>query len=321
VRILDSKDHKILYQLFLDSRQSLASIGKKVGLKKNVVKYRVDNLIEEGVIKNFNTMINVFKLGYSIYRLYFVLQFASPEKEKEIIDYFVKSENTWKVASSEGRHDLIVILLVKNPNVYYSFYEETLKRYRYFFKEIYFSQLYEMFGYKFSMLSDESLKHEKVYEYRYDGQLANINDIDYKILSLLSNNSRIPSIEIAQRINATSATVIKHIKNVTNLGVIQRYSINVDANKLGLKSFIVNLSIRNYDKKNSIITYLSNIPFIYEIHKTIGGCDLELNLFTLNFEHFHKLMENLRNTFPEDITNYDYLYVTNVHKENYLPKF
>jgi DNA-binding Lrp family transcriptional regulator len=297
----------------------MASIGKKVGLKKNVVKYRIDNLIENGVIKNFNTMIDVFKLGYSIYRLYFVLQFASPEKEKEIIEYFVKSDNTWKVASSEGRHDLIVILLVKNPNSYYRFYEETLKRYRYYFKEIYFSQLYEMFGYKFSILSDESLNHDKAYEYRYNGQLANIDELDYKILYLLSKNSRIPSIEIAQKVNAASATVIKHIKDISKLGVIQRYSINIDANKLGLKSFIVNLSIRNYDKKNNIINYLSNIPFIYEIHKTIGGCDLELNLFTLNFEHFHKLMEDLRNKFPEDITNYDYLYIINVHKENYLP--
>ena len=80
---LDSKDHKILYHLFLNSRQSLSSIGKKVGLPKNVVKYRIERLESRGIIKNFNAMIDVFKLGYSVYRLNFIFQYASPEKEKD----------------------------------------------------------------------------------------------------------------------------------------------------------------------------------------------------------------------------------------------
>ena len=320
VRELDSKDHKILYNLFLSSRQSLSTLGKKVGLPKNVVKYRIDRLIENGIITNFNALIDVFRLGYSVYRLYFVLQFASPEKEKEIIKYFVDSDNTWRVASSKGRHDLTVTVLVKNPTRFYAFYEDTLKLYRYYFKEIFFSQLYEMFGYKHSILFEESSSDEKAYEYRYDGKIVEIDQVDYKILYLLSNNTRIPTVEIARKISLTSATVINRIDKLIKIGVIQRYSIDIETNKLGYKSFIVNLSIRNYEKKNHIINYLSNIPFIWEIHKAIGGCDLELTLFTFNFEHFYKLMEDLRNKFPEDITSYDYLFVSKLHKTNYFPK-
>ena len=317
---LDSKDHKILYNLFLNSRQSLSSIGKKVGLPKNVVKYRIDRLIENEIIENFVAMVDVFKLGYSVYRLYFVLQFVSPEKEKEIIDYFIKSENTWRVESSKGRHDLIVTILVKNHNHFFSFYEETLKKFRYFFKEISFSQLYEMYGYKQAILFDESSSNKKEYEYRYDGEVVKIDETDYKILYLISNNTRINSIEIAKNVNTTSSTVISRIKKLIQLGVIQKYSIDINYNKIGYKSFIVNLSIRNYEKKNQIISYLSNIPFICEIHKAIGGCDLEISLFTLNFEYFHRLMEDLRKKFPEDLTGYDYLFITKIHKANRIPK-
>ena len=152
---LDSKDHKILYQLYLNSRQSLSYIGKKVGLPKNVVKYRIDRLETRGIIKNYNAMIDVFKLGYSVYKLNFVFQYASPEKEKEIIQYFVDYDNTWSVSSAKGRYDFITTILVKNQNHFYSFYEDTLKRYRNFLKEIYFSQLYEKFGYKHGVLFDE----------------------------------------------------------------------------------------------------------------------------------------------------------------------
>ena len=165
---------------------------------------------------------------------------------------------------------------------------------RYYLKEIDFSQLYEKFGYKHATLFTE-LPHsdEKAFEYRYTGQKVDIDDIDYKILCLLAKNSRIPSIEIAKELNVTSTTIINRISKLINLGIVQRYSITINTNKLGFKPFNVNLSLRNYDKKTEIIRYLSNIPFIWEIHKAVGGCDLELSVFTLNFEHFHELMENI----------------------------
>ena len=62
---IDLKDRKILYQLDLNSRQSLTQIGKNVGLKKDVVSYRIKRLQDEGVIKD---------LLYSCYRIY--LQFS-----------------------------------------------------------------------------------------------------------------------------------------------------------------------------------------------------------------------------------------------------
>ena len=318
---LDSKDHKILYHLFLNSRESLSAIGKKVGLPKTVVKYRIDRLVNEKIIENFNAMIDVFKLGFTVYRLNFIFQYVSPEKEKEIIDYFVNYKNTWSAASTKGRYDFTATILVKNPGEFYSFHEETLKRFRYYLKEIDFSQLYEKFGYKHATLfTDSPHSQEKAYEYRFTGKIVEIDDIDYQILCMLAKNSRIPSIEMAKKIKMTSTTIINRITKLIKDGIIQRYSISIDTIKLGYKPFNVNLSLRNYDQKNRIISYLSSIPFIWEIHKEVGGCDLELSVFTLNFEHFHKLMEDIRSKFPEDITSYDYLYVTKIHKANFLPE-
>ena len=67
---IDLKDRKILYQLDLDSRQSFRSIGKKVGLSKDVVASRVKKLQELGIINRFYTEIDLFKLGYICFRYY-----------------------------------------------------------------------------------------------------------------------------------------------------------------------------------------------------------------------------------------------------------
>ena len=53
---IDKKDRKILYQLDLDSRQTVTQIGRKVNLKKDVVSYRIKKLIKKGIIKNFYTL-------------------------------------------------------------------------------------------------------------------------------------------------------------------------------------------------------------------------------------------------------------------------
>jgi len=45
---IDLKDRKILYELDLNCWQSLTQIGKKVGLSKEVVKYRIKRMERGG---------------------------------------------------------------------------------------------------------------------------------------------------------------------------------------------------------------------------------------------------------------------------------
>ena len=61
---LDKKDKQILYQLDLDSRQSFNQIARKVKLSREVVQYRVKQLEKKGIIKGYQTLIDVTKLGY-----------------------------------------------------------------------------------------------------------------------------------------------------------------------------------------------------------------------------------------------------------------
>src|SRR3989339_1608785 len=113
---LDLKDKKILVELELNSRRSNNQIAKKVNLSKEVVKYRIDRLLEKGVILRFNTIINYFKLGYSKYKLY--LRFTNIDKNKleEIGKYFNSHKNTEWVVLTTGRWDLITSFIVHNVN-------------------------------------------------------------------------------------------------------------------------------------------------------------------------------------------------------------
>ena len=104
---MDLKDRRILYQLDLDSRQPLTEIGKKVGLKKDVVSYRIKRLQEEGIIKNFWTLIDSYKLGYIVFRFYLVYQYVNQDIKDKIIKYLVQDKHTFVINSYIGRYELI----------------------------------------------------------------------------------------------------------------------------------------------------------------------------------------------------------------------
>src|SRR3990167_4126425 len=104
---LDKKDMKILYQLDLNSRQSDAEIAKKVRLNKNTVWYRINRLVENGVIRKFVTLINPVKFGKSVFKLYVRLQDVTDEAWNEIKDYLISNKQVFWVTKNEGGWDVI----------------------------------------------------------------------------------------------------------------------------------------------------------------------------------------------------------------------
>lgn len=111
---LDLKDKKILNELFIDSRQSFRSIGRKVGLSKDIVANRVNKLKELGIIERFYTEINLFKLGYLCFRFYLSFQNTTAEIKEEIIKYFKDCKYSILVLSIKGEYDLVLFLFFRS---------------------------------------------------------------------------------------------------------------------------------------------------------------------------------------------------------------
>ena len=110
---IDLKDRKILYQLDLNCRQSNSQIGKKVGLSRKVVEYRIKRMEEKGIIKNYYTTIDTYKLGYQFFRIYLNFQYVTSDLKKEIIKHFVDYKKISTVSTARGFYDLITVFLGK----------------------------------------------------------------------------------------------------------------------------------------------------------------------------------------------------------------
>ena len=321
---LDVKDRKILYELNLDSRQSFAQLGKKVGLHKDSVALRVRKLKENGIIHHFETNIDFSRLGYTIYRYYFTYQFITPEKRKEIIDYLANSKYSMWVTSLEGPYDLSVYMAVKNIKDYYHFWDDVFRKYGKYFSKKTFSVYCGSKHYGYPFLLDENVPEKKKFDTigEIGGQQSiKIDDVDFELLKLMSANSRIPIITLAETLKISIQTVNNRIKNLLKSGVITNFGIEINFSKLEYKLYRLDINLNENVKKQPILDYLTKNPHTKEIYESIGdAADIEIEIILNDINLIHKLIESILLHFPNSIKDYKYHSSIIRHKSVPMPE-
>ncbi|MDQ0427177.1 Lrp/AsnC family leucine-responsive transcriptional regulator [Planomicrobium stackebrandtii] len=100
-----------------------------------------------------------------------------------------------------------------------------------------------------------------------------LNDIDFQILRLLSENSRIQWKDLGEQIHMTGQAVGHRIKKLEDNGVIKAYSLIVDEMKLGFSYtafVIIYMKTANHGK---FIEFLDVRQEVMEAHRVSGeGC-------------------------------------------------
>jgi DNA-binding Lrp family transcriptional regulator len=322
---LDLKDRKILYQLDRNARQSYSSIGKKVGLHRSNVIHRIDKLKKEGIVFNFPTYVDISKLGYNINRFYFILQYQTPDIKNNIIKDLVESKYSLFVTKNEGQIDLSVYFAIKNVYEFYKEWNSFYSKYRNYFSKIFYSQWCFEYEYPYSfLLYDNPENRSDVENIRTfgGGPIIKIDDLDLKILRILTIDSRIPTSEIAQKLHSTANTISKRIRDLQNTGVIKGFYVDLHFTKLDYKMIRVDINLRDYKKMNSINEYIIKNKFVRCRYISIGNAaDLEYEIFFKNINELNMMMEDLIRKFPDTIRNYRYHRSLERLKNKFVPNY
>jgi DNA-binding Lrp family transcriptional regulator len=317
---LDVKNRKILHELDMNARQSFSQIGKKVGLPKSVVSYRIKKLLKSGVIKNFYTAIDTFKLGYISFRIYINYQYTTPKIEEEIRNHFINEKLNWWTISSEGRYDLAIIMWVKEINDFNKFWEKTLLKYRDYFREQHFSIYIQSYSFFHDyLINDDYMENRKQYITSGIKNNNSIDTTDLKILNQISSNARISFMELSDIIGISFISIKQRINKMIKNGIIQGFRADIDFSKIGFEYYKADIYLKNYNCRNTIISYIKHNPYLLRIDKSVGLSDLELEFHVKDINHFQKIIDDISSKFKLEIKNYKYLRASKLYKMGYLP--
>ncbi|MHA1194312.1 MAG: Lrp/AsnC family transcriptional regulator, partial [Promethearchaeota archaeon] len=319
---LDLKDRKILYALDLDCRQSNSQIGKKVGLKRDVVSYRIKKMQDEGVINNFWTFIDTFKLGYNVFRVYINLQYVSSDIKDKIIKYFVDYPKSWVVATVKAEIDLAVILWVNDIYEFYQFWEKTLDQFEEYFAKNEISIYIQAIVYKKSFLLQDGQDklNREMFKVTCEGKPVSIDELDYKILNEIAVNARVPLIDLASKLGCSSQSVSYRIKNLTESGVIKAFRVDLDLSKLGLQRYKPNIYLKDHRLKKPVFDYLKDKPYLEYMNLAIGWADLEPEFIVNDYNDFLKILDDINSKFSGAIKKQTFFIFEKYHKLRCLPE-
>lgn len=101
--------------------------------------------------------------------------------------------------------------------------------------------------------------------------MSESNKIDYKdieILKVLSNDSRLSYRQVAKRVGLSVSTVISRISKMEESGIIKKYTIEIDMEKLGFKlPVIIDIRVRKgrlFEVEEEIAKH-PNVLAVYDI--------------------------------------------------------
>jgi len=318
---LDLKDRKILYQLDLNCRQSNTQIGKKVGLSKQVVDYRIKRMEEKGIITGYWAAIDTFRLGYQVIRIFINFQDVTTEIKNELIQYFVNCKETWAVISTKGEIEFVAIFWVKDFNNFHQFWNNTLVKYGIYFSKHTISTINQVISYQKNYLFSDGSNKSNMELYRMSsvGEIANIDKIDYQLLNEIAINARIQLIELSKKLGLSSQAVKSRIDNLIENEIIKAFRIHIDISKIRLQKFAIWMYLKDHSKKKQIMDYFKEKPYLEYICESVGWADLQFEVIVENLDRLMEITERVDTKFPNSIRRQSFLIAFKYHKERWMP--
>ena len=317
--MLDTLDRKILRMLDENSRTPLSVIAKKLNISKQLIKYRIERFVSQGLIEKFYTVINGVKLGYLYFRIYLKFQRISSEKEAHIINEFVQSPFTTWVVKCRGSWDLVVSIYARDTDRFANQYHEIVEPFQ---DNILAKKIVLIKNVLFST-RDYLSGSEGGVDSVYGGVTEYLSDdkLDHKILKELSKNSRITLISIAKKVGATVDTVKSHIKKMEEQGIIKGHKLTLNYSKLGILFYIISLTLSNVSlhARKKVEDYCKSHPHSVYLVNIIGDHDIDLEVEVENQEQLDLFIRDLKNKFYDIIRDVDALQITKQNKLDFYP--
>ncbi len=321
VERLDVKDKKILHELEIDSRQTFSSIAKKVGLSKEVVRYRIKCLEKEDIIDKYIAILNAKKIGYEAYKWYLQLENADTEKLKTIIEELKKHPYCVWVTTCTGKWDLIVVFFVISSLHFKEITNYFLSKFGSHIRESTFTIELDIYHFKKKFLWEEELK---LYRTPYFGGNLSKTKLDKEEIEILIHfceNPKQSVVDISKKTKLSIEVVRHRLDKLENEGIIQGTRVQINNVKIGFESYKLLLNIKNInkEKETSFINYLKYNKNVWDVIYCLGNWNMEINIDVKNSVDFHNIVMDMKNRFYDIIQSYDSVQIFNNYKHNFFP--
>lgn len=119
-----------------------------------------------------------------------------------------------------------------------------------------------------------------------------LDELDYKILNLISNDARISFLEVSRICNVSGAAVHQRVQKMITNGVITGSEFWLDLKKIGYQTCaFLSLHFNDTENLGAIVEQLKSIREIVECHSITGEYDVLVKIHALNNSHLYEIIQ------------------------------
>ena len=123
--------------------------------------------------------------------------------------------------------------------------------------------------------------------------MLTVDDLDKKILEMISCNARLPFKEVADVCGVSRAAVHQRVQHLIDDGVIIGSGFHVDPSCLGYNTCTyVGITLEKGSMYKSVVDELEKIPEIVECHFTTGPYTMLIKLYARDNAHLMTLLND-----------------------------
>jgi DNA-binding Lrp family transcriptional regulator len=274
-------------------------------------------LEEEKIITAYNALIDFRVLGFNSIRVYFKLRNITPDKEGEMYADMKSNDLFLWTVNLEGDIDIGFYVWIRTISQFYEQWERFFKKYRQYIlrQEVYLS--INMIHYPVKILKMPKEVDEWVVG--RNNALEKIDEVDFKILKILSREANRPIVEISKQSGISAKLAAYRIKKLEEKKIILAYNAIIDETKIGYSMYKIDFYLFNHSKITQMIEYARQHPNIKNVMKTVGGPDFEIEVMVKDINELKGMVDDIRTRFSDVIDYWRYNRFVKTIKQVYLP--
>ncbi|MFH1448177.1 MAG: Lrp/AsnC family transcriptional regulator [Candidatus Micrarchaeota archaeon] len=311
---IDAKDRAILYHLDDDARQPVSKLSKKVRLNREVVRYRVDRMLKDGVIKKFLSYLTVPETGYIPLSFFLRFQNTSHNDEEKVVKYLKDKKSVVWLASMDGRFNLGCVICAQKMSEVADFVGEFKDEYGEYLSDFQMANIISMWRFPRTYLLGEDIDPPKL-EKRIVVKEAKIDSVDRSILAALGEDGRMKAVEIAQRAGISADAVADRINKLKKKGIIERFTVilnNLAIKRRFFRSFVTFHNQKKIERK--FLNYCNEHPNAIQVKRMLGPWEYEVDLEVKDETELREIHAKFKKYFGEYVRSTSFASIYNIHK-------
>lgn len=311
---IDKIDKRIINRIFNNFREPISKTARKCKISREQAEYRINKFEKSKLINGYLAIFNLEMLGYNY-------------------NYLIRiSLNTInnKLEDIKFKSDILIItklICIGKWNYVLTTYSKSKENILDFISELYSIFENNLIDYEIIepvnsyFLPLKIFNNNTLINYnKYDVPNIKIDNIDKKIIKILSKNANMKIIDIAKKINEDPNIVKYRIKRMEKSNFINyRIFLNIKVIKYNYAILYIKINNLNLKNKNKIVEYATQYKPITACAICIGKYNVLYQIIYKDMDEFNNIITTITNFLKDSIINYDVVHIKDEFEPCTLP--